>query len=182
VAGAGALAATPFLLANTANAFAWGRTLKQGLSGSDVLELQIRVAGWAASSASQTRVSLDGEFGPGTARRSSASSRRTGSPSTPSSDRTPRRSSTRWSPRTARRPHFNFSEFTDRSSGTFSGGKLSSHRHQGELPAHHVQAGGAAGEAGQPPDHRQLRLPQHRAQRRGGRASDSMHLYGTPPT
>ena len=47
-------------------AYPWSRTLSQGMSGSDVRELQIRVAGWAADSASQTYVAVDGDFGPGT--------------------------------------------------------------------------------------------------------------------
>lgn len=36
-----------------------------GATGADVTELQIRVAGWAADSASQTRVAIDGNFGAG---------------------------------------------------------------------------------------------------------------------
>jgi zinc D-Ala-D-Ala carboxypeptidase len=47
--------------------YAWSRTLKQGMSGSDVRELQIRVAGWAADSPSQSVVWVDGSFGSGTA-------------------------------------------------------------------------------------------------------------------
>ncbi|SCZ02419.1 D-Ala-D-Ala carboxypeptidase family metallohydrolase [Alkaliphilus peptidifermentans] len=39
------------------------RTLKRGDSGSDVRELQIRVAGWAANSPQQTYVGVDGSFG-----------------------------------------------------------------------------------------------------------------------
>jgi zinc D-Ala-D-Ala carboxypeptidase len=50
----------------TAAAYGWGRTLREGDSGGDVRELQIRVAGWAADSASQTYVAVDGAFGPGT--------------------------------------------------------------------------------------------------------------------
>lgn len=46
--------------------YTWTRTLSQGMSGADVKELQIRVAGWAASSASQTYVAIDGVFGAGT--------------------------------------------------------------------------------------------------------------------
>lgn len=38
-----------------------------GATGADVTELQIRVAGWAADSASQSRVAVDGDFGSGTA-------------------------------------------------------------------------------------------------------------------
>ena len=43
------------------------RTLRQGVSGADVVELQIRVAGWAADGPSQTFVAVDGSFGPQTA-------------------------------------------------------------------------------------------------------------------
>ncbi|MUK87461.1 DUF882 domain-containing protein [Ornithinibacillus sp. L9] len=49
-----------------ASAYNWTRTLQEGSSGSDVQELQIRVAGWAADSPSQTYVAVDGQFGPGT--------------------------------------------------------------------------------------------------------------------
>ncbi len=47
-------------------AYVWSRTLKEGMSGADVTELQIRVAGFASSSAAQTYISVDGSFGPGT--------------------------------------------------------------------------------------------------------------------
>lgn len=49
-----------------ANAYNWSRTLREGSSGADVAELQIRVAGWAADSPSRTFVAVDGQFGPGT--------------------------------------------------------------------------------------------------------------------
>lgn len=71
--GTGALAATGAALvanvgfARPAAAYGWPATLSQGSSGSAVVELQIRVAGWAADSASQTYVSVDGSFGAGTA-------------------------------------------------------------------------------------------------------------------
>ncbi|RWZ54775.1 muramoyltetrapeptide carboxypeptidase [Halobacillus fulvus] len=44
----------------------WTRTLQNGSTGSDVRELQIRVAGYAADSAAQTYVIVDGVFGNGT--------------------------------------------------------------------------------------------------------------------
>ncbi|PZS33155.1 MAG: muramoyltetrapeptide carboxypeptidase [Pseudonocardiales bacterium] len=50
-----------------AGAYGWSRTLSQGSTGADVVELQIRIAGWAAASASQTYVGVDGNFGSGTA-------------------------------------------------------------------------------------------------------------------
>lgn len=56
----------PFIGAGEAQAYSWTRTLSQGASGADVKELQIRVAGWAADSASMTYVATDGVFGAGT--------------------------------------------------------------------------------------------------------------------
>ena len=44
--------------------FSWTRTLSQGMSGSDVLQLQIRVAGWPGL---QNQIGLDGDYGPQTA-------------------------------------------------------------------------------------------------------------------
>jgi zinc D-Ala-D-Ala carboxypeptidase len=43
--------------------FTWSRTLRQGATGNDVTQLQIRVAGWAAF---QSFVAIDGIFGPAT--------------------------------------------------------------------------------------------------------------------
>lgn len=56
----------PFVAVQDAHAYTWTRTLQQGSSGSDVKELQVRVAGYAADSASQTYVAKDGVFGAGT--------------------------------------------------------------------------------------------------------------------
>lgn len=66
VAALGTAGALDLGLAGQASAYGWSRTLQQGSSGSDVTELQIRVAGWAASSAQQTYVAVDGSFGAGT--------------------------------------------------------------------------------------------------------------------
>jgi zinc D-Ala-D-Ala carboxypeptidase len=44
--------------------YTWGRTLSQGASGSDVTQLQIRMAGWVAYG---ENLALDGAFGPATA-------------------------------------------------------------------------------------------------------------------
>lgn len=51
---------------NEASAYNWSRTLVEGHSGSDVRELQIRVAGWAADTPTKTHVLVDGQFGAGT--------------------------------------------------------------------------------------------------------------------
>jgi zinc D-Ala-D-Ala carboxypeptidase len=59
-----ALLAFQFLPAPApAYAYNWPRTLQKGMSGSDVKELQIRVAGWVADSPTQTYLALDGVFG-----------------------------------------------------------------------------------------------------------------------
>ena len=44
--------------------YTWGRTLSQGKSGSDVTQLQIRVAGWVSYG---ENLALDGQYGPATA-------------------------------------------------------------------------------------------------------------------
>lgn len=62
-----ALAAAATVLtpqASAATCDTWSRTLRQGMSGADVTELQIRVAGWSTTKAV---VAVDGSYGPGTA-------------------------------------------------------------------------------------------------------------------
>ncbi len=44
--------------------YTWNRTLSQGASGSDVTQLQIRVAGWVSYG---ENLALDGQYGPATA-------------------------------------------------------------------------------------------------------------------
>ncbi|MDF3300112.1 D-Ala-D-Ala carboxypeptidase family metallohydrolase [Streptomyces tropicalis] len=65
-AALGLAAAADLGSAGPASAYGWNRTLQQGASGSDVVELQIRVGGWAASTAQQTYVAWDGAFGSAT--------------------------------------------------------------------------------------------------------------------
>ncbi|GAB3743518.1 M15 family metallopeptidase [Microlunatus parietis] len=43
--------------------YTWDRTLRQGSTGSDVTQLQIRIAGWVSSG---ENLALDGDFGPAT--------------------------------------------------------------------------------------------------------------------
>jgi peptidoglycan hydrolase-like protein with peptidoglycan-binding domain len=66
LAGAAVTSALGLALAGRAAAYSWGGTLQQGSSGPAVTELQIRVAGWAADSASHSYVATDGDFGPAT--------------------------------------------------------------------------------------------------------------------
>jgi zinc D-Ala-D-Ala carboxypeptidase len=60
VLGVGATAGT----AHADGCYTWSRTLSQGSSGSDVTQLQIRVAGWVTSG---ERLSYDGQYGARTA-------------------------------------------------------------------------------------------------------------------
>jgi zinc D-Ala-D-Ala carboxypeptidase len=64
--GAGLVLGGAHVGLGTAAAYSWSRTLRRGDNGADVRELQIRVAGWAADSATKTHVAVDGDFGPGT--------------------------------------------------------------------------------------------------------------------
>src|SRR4051794_33585405 len=116
---------SPLLLSGTAQAYPWSRTLAQGSTGADVTELQIRVAGWAADSPSHSRVSIDGEFGPGTAaavRRFQAAYGLGADGEVGSATQAALNALEQSDGSTA---HFNFSEFTDGVSGTFNGGKVS---------------------------------------------------------
>jgi len=169
----------PLLLTGTADAYTWTRTLTQGATGADVTELQIRVAGWAADSASQTRVSIDGEFGPGTAaavKRFQAAYGLTADASVGPSTQAKLNALEQSDGSTL---HFNFSEFTDRDSGTFSGGKLSTasvkenvRRMMYKLEALRKKLGDRAITVNSG-----FRSIAHNAEIGG--ASDSMHMYGT---
>jgi zinc D-Ala-D-Ala carboxypeptidase len=66
--GGSALALTPpraraATATATAGCYRWSRVLRAGMSGADVAQLQIRVAGWAAY---RSYVAVDGVFGPQT--------------------------------------------------------------------------------------------------------------------
>ncbi|QWC22734.1 peptidoglycan-binding protein [Bacillus haikouensis] len=104
----------------------WTRTMRNGDSGSDVKELQIRVAGWAADSPSQTRVAVDGAFGPGTEAAVKRFQRAYGlsadgiaGPATHSKLNALESSD-------GSTAHFSFSEFYSKDGSGFSGGKVGS--------------------------------------------------------
>jgi zinc D-Ala-D-Ala carboxypeptidase len=108
-----------------AYAYYWPRTLKKGMSGSDVLELQIRVAGWAADSPTQTYVALDSVFGSQTeaaVKRFQAAYGLTvdGIVGSQTQSKLNELESTDGSTL-----HFNWSEFASHDCGCFTGGKVS---------------------------------------------------------
>jgi len=177
LAGAGTVAGVVFT-SGIANAYTWGRTLQSGTSGADVRELQIRVAGWAAASASQTRVAIDGQFGPGTdaAVRRFQSAYGLGVDGVVGPQTQAKLNAIESSDGSTL--HFNWSEFTDRVSGTFSGGKLSAdatkenvRRLMYKLEALRVKLGNRAITVNSG-----FRSIAHNSD--VGGASDSMHLYG----
>jgi zinc D-Ala-D-Ala carboxypeptidase len=58
------VAVTTAAPAHADECYTWGRTLSSGSTGSDVTQLQIRVAGWAGY---DTGFAIDGSYGPATA-------------------------------------------------------------------------------------------------------------------
>ncbi|MEV7322602.1 D-Ala-D-Ala carboxypeptidase family metallohydrolase [Streptomyces sp. NPDC093970] len=167
------------LFSGVAQAYSWSRTLTQGATGADVTELQIRVAGWAADSASQSRVSIDGEFGPGTA----AAVRRfqaaygLGVDAEVGPNTQAKLNSLEQSDGSTL--HFNFSEFVNQSDGTFNGGKLSASQVKENVRRCMYKLEALRKKLGDKPItvNSGFRSIAHNADIGG--ASDSMHLYGT---
>ncbi|NED95519.1 muramoyltetrapeptide carboxypeptidase [Phytoactinopolyspora alkaliphila] len=125
-AAVGVAAVGTVVTATNAHAYNWTRTMRNGDSGNDVRELQIRVAGWAAGSASRTYVAVDGQFGPGT----EAAVRRFQSAYGLTSDGVAgpqTHSQLNWlesSDGSTR--HFSFSEFQSKDGSGFGGGRVGS--------------------------------------------------------
>ncbi|MGA8114495.1 MAG: D-Ala-D-Ala carboxypeptidase family metallohydrolase [Actinocatenispora sp.] len=175
--GAGALLGP--LFSEVAQAYPWGGTLQEGSSGAAVKELQVRVAGWAAASPSHTYIAVDGQFGPattGAVKRFQSAYGLTANGVVAASTQAKLDALEQSDGSTA---HFNWSEFTDRISGTFAGGKVSTaaakenaRRCMYKLEALRLKIGNVPITVNSG-----FRSIQHNSD--VGGASDSMHLYGT---
>ncbi|MER5787148.1 D-Ala-D-Ala carboxypeptidase family metallohydrolase [Streptomyces sp. NPDC001980] len=177
-AGAG-IAFGQLLFSGTAQAYSWSRTLTQGTTGADVTELQIRIAGWAADSASHSRVSIDGDFGPGTAaavRRFQAAYGLSVDAEVGPNTQAKLNSLEQSDGSTL---HFNWSEFVNQSDGTFNGGKLSASQVKENVRRCMYKLEALRKKLGDKPItvNSGFRSIAHNAEIGG--ASDSMHLYGT---
>jgi zinc D-Ala-D-Ala carboxypeptidase len=167
------------LLNDIAWAYPWGHTLQQGSSGNDVAELQVRVAGWASDGPSHTRIAVDGSFGPATAKAVQRFQSAYGLTVNGIVGRDTQAKLNSLESSDGSTLHFNWSEFTDRISGDFNGGKASAsavkenvRRLMYKLEALRVKLGNRpiTIKSG-------FRSVVHN--HRVGGASDSMHLYGT---
>lgn len=152
--------------------YTWTRTLSQGDSGSDVTELQIRIAGWAAY---KDVVSVDGVFGSETkaalqrfqsgyglsADGVAGSSTYNKIYALQDADCTP--------------AHFSYSEF-DSCQGSFSGGAVSSSKVQSNLKRVMWKLEALRHKLGDKP---LIVASGFRSYACNGGASNSQHLYGT---
>ena len=176
--GAGAVLG-PVLLSSAAQAYSWSRTLKEGDTGDDVVELQIRVAGWAADSPQQTAVAIDGDFGPITAAAVRRFQKAYGLNADGVCESTTQQQLNALEKSDGSTAHFAFSEFTDRVSGTFAGGKVTTAQAKENARRLMYKLEALRKKLGDKPIivNSGFRSIAHNAE--VGGASDSMHLYGT---
>ncbi|WP_019067016.1 D-Ala-D-Ala carboxypeptidase family metallohydrolase [Streptomyces hokutonensis] len=177
-AGAG-VAFGQLLFSGVAQAYSWSRTLEQGATGADVTELQIRIAGWAADSASHSRVSIDGDFGPGTAAAVKRFQTAYGLTADASVGPNTQAKLNALEQSDGSTLHFNWSEFENQTGGGFSGGKLSTAQVKENVRRCMYKLEALRKKLGDKPItvNSGFRNIAHNADIGG--ASDNMHLYGT---
>ena len=107
-----------------AQAYSWSRTLKEGSSGADVRELQIRVAGWAADGASRTYIDTDGKFGPATKAAVTRFQRAYGLAADGVAGANTHKALNALEGSGGSTKHFNFSEFYSKDGSQFNNGKV----------------------------------------------------------
>lgn len=172
------LGSVQLLAPSEASAYTWTRTLREGSSGSDVRELQIRVAGWAADGPSRTHVGVDGQFGPGTRAAVVRFQRAHGLAADGVVGPDTHRALNALEDADGSTRHFNFSEFQSKDGAGFSGGRVGSaevrenvRRLMYKLEAVRAKAGGAAITVNSG-----FRSVNHNSN--VGGASNSQHMYG----
>ena len=176
--GAG-IAFGQLLFSGVAEAYSWSRTLNEGATGADVTELQIRIAGWAADSASHSRVGIDGDFGPGTAAAVKRFQTAYGLTADASVGPNTQAKLNALEQSDGSTLHFNWTEFENQTGGGFSGGKLSTAQVKENVRRCMYKLEALRKKLGDKPItvNSGFRNIAHNAEIGG--ASDSMHLYGT---
>jgi zinc D-Ala-D-Ala carboxypeptidase len=161
-----------------ADAYNWTRTLKQGDSGSDVRELQIRVAGWAADSASRTYVAVDGQFGPGTEAAVKRFQRAYGLTADGIVGPQTQQALNNLEASDGSTRHFNFSEFYSKDGSGFSGGKVDSATVKENVRRLMWKLEAVRKKAGDNPITVTSGFRSVNHNRNVGGSSNSMHMYG----
>ncbi|PTM53253.1 D-Ala-D-Ala carboxypeptidase family metallohydrolase [Desmospora activa] len=161
-----------------ADAYNWTRTLKQGDSGADVRELQIRVAGWAADGPSRTYVAVDGQFGPATDAAVRRFQRAYGLAADGIVGPATQQALNNLEAADGSTRHFNFSEFHSKDGSGFSGGKVDSTTVRENVRRLMWKLEAVRKKAGDSPItiNSGFRSINHNSN--VGGASNSMHLYG----
>lgn len=161
-----------------AHAYSWTRTLREGSRGADVTELQIRVAGWAAASASKTRVAVDGVFGAGTKGAVQRFQRGYGlgvdgvvGPATQAKLNALESSD-------GSTAHFNFSEFHSKDGSGFNNGKVSATQVKANVRRLMYKLEAVRRKAGDRPIRINSGFRSINHNRNVGGASNSQHMYG----
>ncbi|GAF15214.1 zinc D-Ala-D-Ala carboxypeptidase [Bacillus sp. JCM 19046] len=160
-------------------AYNWTRVLRSGMSGNDVRELQIRVAGYAAATASRTFIAVDGQFGAGTegaVRRFQASYGLTADGIAGQQTHTALNNLEASNGSTS---HFNWSEFHSKDGAQFSNGALSASQVQENVRRLMYKLEAMRRKLGNIPLSINSGFRSRNHNSNVGGASNSMHLYGS---
>lgn len=163
---------------NEAEAYNWTRTLREGSSGNDVKELQIRVAGWAADSGSRTYVAADGQFGPATKAAVKRFQKAYGLEADGIAGPATHAKLNALEASDGSTTHFNFSEFHSKDGSGFSGGKVSATTVKENVRRQMYKLEALRKKAGDAPITINSGFRSINHNRNVGGSSNSQHLYG----
>ncbi|MBZ2195938.1 D-Ala-D-Ala carboxypeptidase family metallohydrolase [Occultella gossypii] len=161
-----------------AQAYAWSRTLREGSRGSDVTELQIRVAGWAADSPTRTRVAADGVFGPATKAAVRRFQRAYGLGVDGIVGANSQRALNALQSSDGSTTHFDFSEFHSKDGAGFSNGRISSGQVKENVRRAMYKLEAVRRKAGDRPIRINSGFRSVAHNRAVGGVSNSQHMYG----